>query len=79
VAARSREVEQWRQLPHSQKRVAIARKWAIVAANEAAYMAELHRRWEQDLEQGRPTHHITDDEVRPFAMPEGWTASDLKY
>lgn len=79
IAANSREVERWRIQPESPERGTIALKWAKVAADEAAYKRELHRRWRRDYERGTPPHHITDAEVRPFAMPEGWTRDDWKW
>jgi|GEM_PF-5863802 len=79
IAANSREVERWRREPESLERRAIALKWAKAAADEAGYMRELHRRWRRDYERDTPPHHITADEVKPFAMPEGWTSDDLKY
>jgi hypothetical protein len=78
IAARSREVERWRSQPESPERSAVALKWATAAADDAAYMRELHRRWRRDYERNTWPHHITDDEVKPFAMPEGWTSDDLK-
>jgi hypothetical protein len=79
IAASSREVERWRRGPESPERKTIALKWAKVAADEAAYKRELHRRWRRDYERNTPPHHITDDEVKPFAMPEGWTSDDWKW
>jgi hypothetical protein len=70
VAASSREVGRWRQEPESPERRAIALKWAKVAVDEAAYKRELHKRWRRDYERNAPPHHITDEEVKPFAMPE---------
>jgi hypothetical protein len=79
IAANSREVERWRREPESPERKAIALKWAKAAADEAAYMRELHRRWRLDYERGTQPHHITDEEVKPFAMPEGWTSDDWRW
>lgn len=79
IAANSREVEHWAKQPESPERQAVALKWAKAAADEAAFMSELHRRWVLDYERGVPPHHITNDEVKPFAMPEGWTSDDYKW
>ena len=79
IAASSRDVERWRRQPESPERRTIALKWARVAADEAAYNSELHRRWRRDYERDAPPHHITDEEVKPFAMPEGWTSDDWKW
>jgi hypothetical protein len=79
LANNSREVERWRKEPDSPERNAIALKWARVAADEAAYKRELHRRWRRNYERGVWPHHITADEVKPFAMPEGWTSDDWKW
>jgi hypothetical protein len=79
IAANSREVERWSREPGSPERRTIALKWAKAAADEAAYMRELHRIWRQDFERNTWTHHITNDEVKPFAMPEGWTEPDLRW
>jgi hypothetical protein len=57
----------------------VALKWAKVAVAEATYEAALCERWAFDYEHGRLPHHVTDDEVKPFRMPEGWTKDDLKY
>ena len=73
LANESREVESWVKSPHSSDRTAVALKWARFAADEAAYMASLHRRWGQDLARGLPPHHITDREIEPLRMPIGWT------
>jgi len=77
VARNSREVQSWERAPHSPERTEVALKWARVAADEAAYEAALHRRWERDYGRGRLPHHITDDEVPPFKMPADWTEDDL--
>lgn len=76
VANASCEVASWAKSPRSKERTAIALKWAEVAANEAAYMAALHRRWGQDLARGHMPHHVTDEEIDPFKMPIGWTPDD---
>ncbi len=79
AASRSREVAFWEESPPSRDRTVMALKWAEVAANEAAYMVELHRRWRQDLARGLMPHHITAQEVEPFKMPMGWTPDDSRY
>jgi hypothetical protein len=79
VASNSREVESSERAPHSPERVSVALKWAEVAADEAAYEAALRERWANDFARGRMPHHISDDEVPPFRMPDGWTEDDLKY
>jgi hypothetical protein len=79
VAANSREVTSWEAAPHSPERMAVALKWAKVAADEAAFEAALHERWGRDYDLGRMPHHITNDEIPPFRMPAGWTEDDLKY
>lgn len=71
LAASSREVEHWRSQPESPDRRKIALKWAKVAADEAAYQAELHKRWRWDFERDTWPHHITGEEVKPVVMPEG--------
>jgi hypothetical protein len=78
IAARSQEVEHWRREPESPERRAIALKWAKMAADGAAYNKELHRRWRRDYERNTVPHHITDDEVKPFAMPVSRTSDDRK-
>jgi hypothetical protein len=78
VATTSREVASWAKSPQSRDRTAVALKWAEVAANEAAYMASLHRVWGQDLSRDLMPHHITDLEIEPFKMPIGWSSDDLK-
>jgi hypothetical protein len=79
IAANSREVDRWRRVAESPERRAIALKWAQAAADQAAYKSELHRRWRLDYERGKEPHHIPDLEVKPPAMPEGWTSDDLKW
>jgi hypothetical protein len=79
IAASSREVERWRRRPESPERRTIVLRWAKVAADEASYKSELHRRWRRDYERDAPPHHITDEEVKPFAMPEDWTSDDWKW
>jgi len=79
VAGNSREVEAWRQAPHSPERRAVALKWAEVAADQAAYMVALHERWGEDYKRFRMPHHISDREVKPFEMPADWTEEDLRY
>jgi hypothetical protein len=78
AATNSREVESCRGKHPSPERTAVALKWAEVAADEARYYAALHDIWRQDLERGEIHHHITDDEVPPFKLPEGWTREDLR-
>lgn len=78
VASQSREVNSSEVAPHTPGRTAVALKWAKVAANEAAYDAALHDRWGKDCDRGQLPHHITDDEVPPFRMPDGWTIDDLR-
>jgi hypothetical protein len=79
VANNSREVGSWEHAPHSPVRMAVALKWAKVAADEASYEAALHERRAVDYAQGRMPHHVSDDEVPPFRMPDDWTEDDLKY
>lgn len=79
IADNSRAVKLWRGGPQSPERTRMALKWAKAAADEAAYMNELHRRWRRDYERDIPPHHITNEEVKPFAMPEGWTIEDSKW
>jgi hypothetical protein len=79
AAANSREVQSWRGKPPSSERTAVALRWAEVAADEARYNAALHAIWRRDLERGGMGHHITDDEVAPFQMPDGWTPADRLY
>lgn len=79
IASNSREVARWEKQPESPERRAVALEWAKAAASEAAFMSELHRRRVLDCERGVLPHHITNDEVKPFAMPEGWTSDDCKW
>jgi hypothetical protein len=79
VASNSREVERSEREPHSKERTAVALKWARVAADEAAFDAALRDRWAIDYQRGRAPHHITEDEIPLFKMPEGWTEDDLKF
>lgn len=76
IASSSREVERARGAPESPDRRRIAMKWAKAAADEAAFMTELHRRWRLDYEHGREAHHITADEVKPFAIPKDGPGAD---
>ncbi|MDG3006834.1 hypothetical protein [Paludisphaera mucosa] len=78
VAEKSREVDRWRDAPESPERRAVAVKWARTAAAEAAYMAELDRRWLLDCAWGLLPHHVTLGEVPTFVMPRGWTEADRK-
>ena len=78
VASGSKEVDRWREAPQSPERVAVALKWAEVAADEAAYQAALRAVWKLDYAKRRWPRHLRDDEVRPFRMPAGWTPEDLK-
>jgi hypothetical protein len=78
VGNNSQEVKSWRISPFSLERTAVALKWAKVATDEAAYMAKLHEIRRQDHEAHRMPHHITDHEVKPFEMPDGWTAADTR-
>lgn len=75
----SKEVDTWQKAPHSPERKAIALKWGDFSVGYATYMIEVHRLWAKDFEDGRWPHHVTDDEVKPFKMPEGWTQDDSKY
>ena len=78
VANASREVATWEKARRSPDRTSVALKWAEVAANEASYMASLHRRRGQDYERGLMPHHISDQEIEPFKMPAGWTPDDSR-
>jgi hypothetical protein len=79
VANNSREVDAWKRSPQSADRTAVALKWSEVAADEAAYMAKVYKLCVLDLDRGRMPHHITNDEVKPFRMPDGWTRDDWKW
>ena len=79
LAANSREVATWRGRSPSPERTAVALRWAETAVDEARYNAALHETWRRDYERGVTGHHITDDEVPPPRMPEGWTTADLLY
>jgi len=79
VAGNSREVARWRVAPHSAERTSVALKWAETVADEAAFHKKLREIWDREYRRGVSPHHITNDEVEPFAMPEGRTEDDPSW